>query len=117
MLTIARAIEAASITTSLSLVRFAFASSLSSAVLTKCLIHHKRSGAVQRTLPRRKRSLTLSQFLLASITFNAIPALTQACGGIAIVATGLAYKNDNTWMYSFIILVQNLISSIDFDAL
>jgi hypothetical protein len=83
----------------------------------KGLIHHKTSGAVQRTSPRCERSLTLSQFLVASITVNAIPALTQTCGGIAIVAAGLATKNDNTWRYSWIIMVRYLITSIDLNVL
>jgi hypothetical protein len=76
VLTVARALEAALITTPLSLVRLAFASSLLLGLLIKGLIHYKTSSAVQRTLLRCERSLTLLQFLLALITINAILVLT-----------------------------------------
>jgi hypothetical protein len=99
VLTVARAGETASVTTSLSFARLAVASSLSSALSRKRLNTHINSGAAQinQGFPR---------LLWVIIVTNAVAALAQLCSGIAIVVITLAIRSNSTWWYGWVILVQ-----------
>lgn len=90
VLTVPRAVEASSATTSLSFVRFAVASILSSALSGKELKKHMHSGAAQshQAYPR---------LLWVFIVTNAVAALVQLYGSISIVIITLASKDNNVW--------------------
>jgi hypothetical protein len=64
----------------------------------KELKNHMNSGAARNDLafPRSLRIFTAA---------NAVPALAQMCGGIAIVVTALVTKSDDIWWYRWIIVV------------
>jgi hypothetical protein len=99
VLTVARAAKASSATTSIALVRLAAASSLSSVLLRQEWEKHLNSGAT-RSNP------AFSRLLWIFIVGNAVPALAQWCGAIAIVVITFATEGSNIHRYRWVLLVR-----------